>query len=203
MRIEVGIISLVEDSLGAPAERRAQFEWLRNKPTCENFGDTYDNIIELYAALNGDWEGTLGKADGYLIPDAYFPKPYHFLFEFDELQHFTEYRERSLRFYPATLPLAYEPKKYRQLCQQHHVEALAKGPPRFRRTTADFPYPNGRAAQRAFFDTFRDWLPTLHGLNPTFRLAEFEVKPILNQELTGDAAKAYITQLLHQRIVKR
>ena len=59
---------------------------------------------------------------------------------------------------------------------------------------------NGRAAQRAFFDTFRDWLPTLHGLNPTVRLAEFEVKPILNGKVTGEAAKTYMKRLICERL---
>lgn len=203
MRLEVGIIAIVEQVLGIPAERRAQFEWLRNKPQPEHFGDAYADIMALYAELEGDWEGTTAKADGYLIPDAYFPAPYHFIFEFDELQHFTHYREQTLRFYPADVPLAYELGTYRQFCRQHHVAALAKGTARFRRPTADFPYENGRAAQRAFFDTFRDWLPPMHGLNPTVRLAEFEVKPILNGELTTDAAKDYMAQLLRKNSTRR
>ena len=200
MRLEIGIIAIIEQVLGMPAERRAQFEWLRNKPQPEHFADAYADIRALYAELEGDWEGTTAKTDGYLIPDAYFPEPYHFIFEFDELQHFTRYRERTLRFYPPEMPLAYEVETYRQFCRRHHTEALAKGPARFRRATADFPYANGRAAQRAFFDTFRDWLPPLHGLNPTVRLAEFEVRPILNGELTADAAKEYMEQILRKKL---
>ncbi|RKU07023.1 hypothetical protein C6503_24955 [Candidatus Poribacteria bacterium] len=200
MRLEVGIIALVEEVFGTTAERRAQFEWLRNKPSREHFGEHYDAVMSLYAELQGDWEGTTAKADGHLTPDAYFPEPYHFIFEFDELQHFTQFRERTFQFYPANIPLAYVPLKYKQFCQQHHGAALAKGPERFRRHTADFPYTNGRAAQRAFFDTFRDWLPPLHGLNPTLRLAEFEVMPILKKQLSGNAAKAYMENLLHERL---
>lgn len=200
MRLEVGIIALVEEVLGAKAERRAQFDWLCNKPSREHFGDYYDILMELYDELRGDWEGTSAKADGFLTPDAYFPEPYHFIFEFDELQHFTQFREQTFRFYPEDVPLAYAPEKYLKFCQQYHTEALAKGPDRFRRATADFPYINGRAAQRAFFDTFRDWLPPRHGLNPTVRLAEFEVKPILNGELTGDAARGYIKKLVCERL---
>ena len=200
MRLEVGIIALVEEVFGIPAERRVHFDWLRNKPRPKDFGEHYDTVMELYTELKGNWQSTTAKADGYLIPDAYFPEPYHFIFEFDELQHFTHYRERTFRFYPANIPLAYELQKYRQFCQQHHVSALAKGPDRFRRRTADFPYINGRAAQRAFFDTFRDWLPSLHGLNPTVRLAEFEVTSILNGQLTGEAAKDYMERLLHERL---
>jgi hypothetical protein len=201
MRLEVGIIALLEEVLGTAAERRAQFEWLRNKPSREHFGEHYDILMELYVELNGDWGGTSTKTDGYLTPDAYFPEPYHFIFEFDELQHFTQFRELTFRYYPENVPLAYAPEEYLRFCKQHHAAALAKGPDRFRRRTADFPYVNGRAAQRAFFDTFRDWLSPQHGLNPTVRLAEFEVTRILNGELTGNDAKTYMERLIYDRIV--
>jgi hypothetical protein len=201
MRLEVGIIALLEEVLGTAAERRAQFEWLRNKPSREHFGEHYDILMELYVELNGDWGGTSAKTDGYLTPDAYFPEPYRFIFEFDELQHFTQFRELTFRYYPENVPLAYAPEEYLRFCKQHHAAALAKGPDRFRRRTADFPYVNGRAAQRAFFDTFRDWLPPQHGLNPTVRLAEFEVTRILNGELTGNDAKTYMERLIYDRIV--
>ncbi len=200
MRLEVGIIALLEQTLEITAEKRAQFEWLRNKPAPEYFGDLYDKIMELYGEFNGDWHGTVAKADGYLTPDAYFPEPYNFIFEFDELQHFTKYRELTFKYYSEKIPLAYETDKYMSFCKEYHEAALAKGPDRFRRRTSDFPYKNGRAAQRAFFDTFRDWLPPRHGLNPTIRLAEFEVKPILNGELTEDAAISYMKKLLCGRI---
>ena len=200
MRLEVGIIALVEEVLGTTAVKRSQFEWLCNKPSREHFGEHYDMLMQLYAELNGDWSGTSEKTHGYLTPDAYFPDPYHFIFEFDELQHFTRYRELTFRFYPNNIPLAYPPEKYLKFCKQYHKAALAKGADRFRRKTADFPYVNGRAAQRAFFDTFRDWLPTLHGLNPTVRLAEFEVKPILNGKVTGEAAKTYMKRLICERL---
>ena len=54
MRLEVGIIKLVEESIGVRAERRAQFEWLRNKPRREDFGKHYDAVIALYTALGGE-----------------------------------------------------------------------------------------------------------------------------------------------------
>lgn len=200
MRLEIGIIALLEEVLGTPADKKAQFDWLCNKPSRKNFGQYYDSLIELYSEFQGDWFGTSDKSDGYLTPDAYFPEPHNFIFEFDELQHFTRYRETTFRFYPERIPLAYETDVYINFCQRHHVAALAKGPDRFRRQTADFPYQNGRAAQRAFFDTFRDWLPPQHGLNPTIRLAEFEVKPILNETLTGNEAKEFMEQLIITRL---
>jgi len=200
MRLEIGIIALVEEVLLATAERKAKFDWLCNKPSQEHFGEYYEKLMQLYTEFNGDWKGTSDKTEGHLIPDAYFPEPYNFIFEFDELQHFTRYRELTFKYYPENIPLAFTPEKYIKFCNQHHTSALAKGTDRFRRRTADFPYVNGRAAQRAFFDTFRDWLPPLHGLNPTMRITEFEVKPILNGELTGSAAKNLIKRIISKRL---
>ncbi len=200
MRLEVGIIALVAEVLGVPAERRAQFDWLRNKPKPEHFGGHYRNILHLFEELGGDKDGLFGKADGYLTPDAYFPEPYHFIFEFDELQHFTAYRKRTLTLYPKDMPLAFDRGQYARFCAEHHESALRKGTDRFRRKTADFPFPNGRAAQRAFFDTFRDWLPPLHGLRPTLRIAEFEVADILRGELAGNAARDCVAALLERRL---
>ena len=200
MRLEVGIIALVAEVLGVPAERSAQFDWLKNKPTAEHFGDYYRSILHVFEELGGDTDGLFGKADGYLTPDAYFPEPYHFIFEFDELQHFTAARRKTLALYPANAPLAFDRGQYLRFCEEHHEPALRKGTDRFRRKTADFPFVNGRAAQRAFFDTFRDWLPPLHGLRPTLRIAEFEVADILSGELTGRTARDHIGSLLEQRL---
>jgi hypothetical protein len=203
MRLEVGIIALVAEVLGVPAERQAQFDWLRNKPTPEHFGDCYPKILHLFEELGGDKDGLFAKADGYLTPDAYFPEPYHFIFEFDELQHFTAPRQKTLTLYPADVPLAFNRREYLRFCAQHHEPALRKGTDRFRRKTADFPFLNGRAAQRAFFDTFRDWLPPLYGLRPTLRIAEFEVADILRGELVGKAARDHLAALLEQRLGMR
>ena len=202
MRLEVGIIALVEEVLGVPAERRAQFDWLINKPLSEHFGPHHAKIINLFGQMGGDIDGMAAKADGHLTPDAYFPDPYHFIFEFDELQHFTAFRQQTLMAYPVNLPLGFEPNTYLRFCAEYKDAALQKGTDRFRRKTADFPFVNGRAAQRALFDTFRDWLPPLHGLRPTMRLAEFEVADILNGHLTGAAAKARMGFLLRQRFSK-
>lgn len=200
MRLEIGIIALVEEVLGVKAEKRAQFKWLCNKPYKEHFGENYDTIIQLYNHFNGNWEGTTAKVDGFLTPDAYFAEPHNFIFEFDELQHFTIYREHTYNYYPDNILVHYNTDVYIEYCKKYYDKALAKGPDRFRRKTADFNYENGRAAQRAFFDTFRDWLPTLHGLKPTIRIAEFEVYPILNGKLTGIKARNFIERILFERL---
>ena len=203
MRLEVGIIALVAEVLGVPADRHAQFDWLTNKPTAEHFGEHYSKSLQLFEELGGDKDGLFGKADGYLTPDAYFAEPYNFIFEFDELQHFTVPRQKTLALYPAEVSLAYDRGQYLRFCAEYHEAAVRKGTDRFRRKTADFPFVNGRAAQRAFFDTFRDWLPPRYGLRPTLRIAEFEVAKVLRGELTGKAAREYVAALLEPRLGTR
>ena len=45
--------------------------------------------------MSGDKIGLFAEDTGHLIPGAYFPNPYLFLFEFDELQNFTSNRQRT------------------------------------------------------------------------------------------------------------
>ena len=151
MRLEIGIIALVEEVLGVPAERRAQFDWLINKPSSAHFGEYYPRIVNLFEGMGGDWDGLSTKADGYLTPDAYFPAPHHFIFEFDELQHFTVFRQKTLGVYPEDLALGFDRQAYLQLCVKHQERAIQKGTDRFRRKTADFPFFNGRGCATRLF----------------------------------------------------
>ena len=73
MRLEVGIIALVEEVFGITAERRTEFAWLRNKPQRKDFGEHYDTVMALYAELDGDWQGTMAKTEGLLNPRCLFP----------------------------------------------------------------------------------------------------------------------------------
>ena len=166
MRLEIGIIALVEEVLGVPAERHARFDWLINKPFVAHFkpfvahfGEHYPMILNLFELMGDNREGLFAKADEYLVPDAYFPDPYHFIFEFDELQHFMTFRKETLGAYREDFPLAFNRQKYIQFCVKYEDAAIQKGSDRFRRKTADFQFINGRTAQRAFFDTLRDLLP--------------------------------------------
>ena len=70
--------------------------------------------------MSGDKIGLFAEDTGHLMPGAYFPNPYHFLFEFDELQHFTSNRQWTLLFYPTDAPLAFNLKTYNQFCAKRH-----------------------------------------------------------------------------------
>lgn len=161
------------------------FDWLVNKPIENHFKNYYGWAMELFRELRGNERALERKKIRRLPIDSYF-NPWNFIFELDEIQHFTSFRMQILKKYPQDLPLGFDIQNYIGLCQQYHETALIKGPPGYKKPKPEFPFLNGRAAQRAFFDMFKDILPPLHGLNPTFRVSEFEIKNKPEHEIKND-----------------
>ncbi|MDP6560085.1 MAG: hypothetical protein QF619_08225 [Candidatus Binatia bacterium] len=86
--------------------------------------------------------------------DYYLPGP-NFILEFDESQHFTRPRLVALSLYPPELKVGFSIGRWIDLC---------------RRIEAKDDEPFDRDERRAWYDTLRDLIPTLHGLKPTVRL---------------------------------
>lgn len=178
------ITKIVAEMLGEDAITDVSFDWLRNKHVEEDFKnddlgiDLYPTIVKIFKKLNGDNNEMISKGQRVLKPDCYFGGKYNFIFEFDELQHFTIYKQIALQNYPNELKYGFDIDLYLSYCNLYKEKAIKKGPAGYRKSKEEFPFENGRAAQRAFFDAFRDLLPSLHGLNPTIRISEFEVQNI-------------------------
>jgi hypothetical protein len=92
--------------------------------------------------------------------DFYIPNG-NFIVEFDESQHFSLPRKLSLEHYPEDIKLSYDKERWIKLCE----EILAKD--------NDPPY---RDEQRAWYDTLKDFVPVLYGLNPTVRLHASDIE---------------------------
>jgi len=86
--------------------------------------------------------------------DYFIPKP-GFIVEFDESQHFTKPRGISLSGYPKHMPIGFNLSKWTDLCCN------------LNKKDNDPPY---RDEQRAWYDTLRDFAPSLLALQPTIRL---------------------------------
>lgn len=78
-----------------------------------------------------------------------------FILEFDESQHFTLPRKIALEMYPKELKIGFDRKKWIELCE------------RLNKKDNDPPF---RDEQRAWYDTLRDFLPTIMPLEPTRRI---------------------------------
>lgn len=123
----------------------------------EYFSDSiyHDRLKEIYKALQNH-RGfkdfirvkTLPKCD-FFIPDP------GLIVEFDESQHFTFPRKIALEHYSEELALGFDRKRWMILCEK--IRAKDNDP-------------HYRDEQRAWYDTLRDFLPSIEGLQPTIRL---------------------------------
>lgn len=86
--------------------------------------------------------------------DFFIPEP-GFIVEFDESQHFTKLREISLSYYPNNLKLGFDKSQWKNLCVN------------LNKKDNDPPY---RDEQRAWYDTLRDFAPSILKVEPTIRL---------------------------------
>lgn len=162
------IVSIVLDE----KSQNEKFDWFVNQHHKHHFKDSFDLINKIFSDLKGN---NLGKRSVQLQSDAYFGGKYNFLFEFDEIQHFSTARLNTLMNYPKQLKLNYSITDWKKWCLKHSVIADKY---RFNKTTTDFCFQGGRTSQRAYLDCFRDLLPQHNGLNPTLRISEFEVDGI-------------------------
>ena len=86
--------------------------------------------------------------------DYWVPDP-GFIVEFDESQHFTRLRKVALAVYADGYPLGFAARRWLELCEQHDARDS---------------HPSFRDEQRAWYDTLRDLVPSIEGLQPTVRL---------------------------------
>src|SRR4030095_6354315 len=78
-----------------------------------------------------------------------------FILEFDESQHFSRPRLACLSLYPKEIGTGFSVPRWQELCRQ--IAAMDDTPV-------------DRDERRAWYDTLRDLVPTLHGFAPTVRL---------------------------------
>ena len=123
----------------------------------EDFKNTpyYSELKKIYEKLqNHRGYRDFVKAKNLPNCDFFIPNP-GFIVEFDESQHFTLPRKITLEEYPTNLELGFSKEKWIRLCEK--IDARDNDPPY-------------RDEQRAWYDTLRDFLPTILGLQPTVRL---------------------------------
>ena len=175
--------------LGIQVECGKKFDWLTNKVEHSEL-----ELWRIFMDLGGDGKGMRSKGLVKLPTDGFLPR-YKRIIEFDELQHFTEYRLKTLDNYPKHIRLGFDKNAYQKWCKQHATEAINKGPYGYRSPKPDFPFEEGRAAQRALFDACRDLLSSKNNLNPTIRISQFQLPSLLGVEDKEKAAEELQTAL--------
>jgi len=95
------------------------------------------------------------------------------ILEVDERQHFNEFRVTTLRHYAGNVPLAFDAAVW---IERSEKKSRLEGGGFAKPKPPLFAGENGRHRQRAFRDALADILPPEHGLGPTLRIGDFEVK---------------------------
>lgn len=147
----------MQELLGAiygACQPNRQFPWSsepRDYP-----GTAVGAALEKIRAALGDLRGHRGFIKSALMPPCdYFVADPPFIVEFDENQHFSRPRLVTLANYPAETAVGFSLSRWQQLCRD--IDAMDDTP-------------MDRDERRAWYDTLRDLLPTVHGLRPTVRL---------------------------------
>jgi hypothetical protein len=120
------------------------------------------SLVERIRLALGQLRGHHDFIKSALVPPCdYFVSDPPFILEFDESQHFSRPRSVTLSLYPDELRVGFPVARWLDLCREIDAQD-------------DLPF--DRDERRAWYDTLRDIIPTLHGFQPTVRLyaGEFE-----------------------------
>jgi hypothetical protein len=128
----------------------AKFDWLvvpDYSSMDKVFKEVYDNLKEMrkYSGFSNP---------GYKLACDFFIPSENLIIEYDENQHFTEQRAKSLAYYPSNLNFGFDKDKWREACE--NIKATDNNP-------------LYRDEQRAFYDSVRDILAARNGI-PLIRI---------------------------------
>ena len=133
-----------------------RFRWRTGLAAYEGtpIGPALRNVAAALETYRGFGIGDYVRSDLLASCDFWVPDP-GFIVEFDESQHFTSPRKLALCAYADEHPLGFSAERCVALCEHHDSK------------DDDPPF---RDEQRAWYDTLRDLVPSLEGLQPTVRL---------------------------------
>ena len=131
-----------------------QFPWPAHPEAYAN--TPIGNLLERIRTALGDFRGYRDFIKSPLMPPCdYFISDPPFIVEFDESQHFSHPRLVTLSLYPDELRVGFSVARWQELCRE---------------IDAKDDEPIDRDERRAWYDTLRDLIPTIHEFRPTVRL---------------------------------
>jgi len=128
--------------------------------------ETRDALDQILDALDGDVASLAAKTRGSSRVD-FILEPGGVVVEYDEVQHFTSARLKTLALYPTEAPLGFDHAGYTALVRRwasHGDRGFAH------KAAAEFPGPAGRQRQRAYLDALRDLVAPHFGNGPLIRV---------------------------------
>lgn len=129
-------------------------------------GETLEVLDRVLDALDGDAAALAAKTRGSSRVD-FIVEPRGVVVEYDEVQHFTTARLKTLALYPTTARLGFDLDEYVALVRRW----ASRGDRGFaHKEAAEFPGRAGRQRQRAYFDTLRDLVAPHFDNGPLIRI---------------------------------
>ncbi len=160
-------------------------DWLLNVPDKELYEEFWSDISNVYNKLiDNRWtldDKINNLGNNYLVSkakiDIWFNEPYNFICEFDEKQHFNQFRLITLENGYHNLNVAFDLGQYRELSLERIIQPRKSGFEKLQ--GVDFLFPemyedvnqDNRIRQRAFRDYIKDIVPIKLGYNPTVRIS--------------------------------
>ncbi len=219
LQLAICVKELLEDYHGIEArfELEKDCSWIPNFPDAKALGNYWDIVRRVYSALVDEkWE--LGSVlagrtisfqpVGYARADIWFKEPYSFIVEFDEKQHFNQFRLRTLEHGYKLIKTGFDVTRYTELCKQNVIRPGKSGFTKLKSPDPLFPEmlegyaQDNRTRQRAFRDYLKDVVPFALGMNPTIRIdykiTNGKIKDFQKEDI--EAARNYfrMTRLLQQ-----
>jgi hypothetical protein len=137
--------------------------------------------------------------------DIWIGEPFNFAVEFDEKQHFNQFRNVTLKYYD-NVDINYPLELYEKLNKGVVIKPGKSGFTKLRSHDPLFPEiiegerQDNRIRQRAFRDFLKDLLPITNGYKPTLRIpyqmANFKIKEFSNDDLKSVENYIYVNELI-------
>ena len=157
-------------------------DWLLSNPSKQLIEKRLE-LNELYAELTENKFSLKEKVDGLTNKkerqkqsfDIWIGEPFNFAVEFDEKQHFNQFRKISLNFYDK-IDVKFPIHLYKGLNDGIKIKPGNSGFTRLKSNDTLFTEmlkgekQDNRTRQRAFRDFLKDLLPIENGFNPTLRI---------------------------------
>lgn len=183
-------------------------DWLLNVPNKELYNEFWNEISNVYSNIvDSKWDlnekiSLVSQSKLAAKPriDIWFEDPYNFICEFDEIQHFNQFRQRTLESSYKDFPYSFNYNHYLETCRSRMLLPQTSGFFKLRSKDDLFPEmyesekQDNRLRQRAFRDFLKDIVPVKLGYNPTIRISSRvtnnKIKDFLGSDL--EEVKAYL-----------
>jgi len=178
------IIKLIEKKYGKKPDCFYEYkpDWLLSYPS-SNIIENRPELSKLYSKLTDNKfslkeklaELSYKKLNQKQSYDIWIGEPFNFAVEFDEKQHFNQFRKITLDYY-SKIDIKFPLQFYKELNSEIEIKPGKSGFTKLKSNDPLFPEildgekQDNRIRQRAFRDFLKDLLPIDNGYNPTLRI---------------------------------